>query len=114
MIWLTQHPLHDQHLCPRELGGFDPEHLSWVVCDGLVGQVLHTLKAVWSIDDQQAKEEGEGYSVSHELHEGTAQNLTKLRAKNNRLKLIQMCVYLCFVDIVEYKKKSLVLFRSHC
>ena len=69
---LTQHPLHDQHLCPGELGGFDPEHLSRVVCDGLVGQVLDTLKTVGGIDDQQTQEDGEGDSMRHKLHKGAS------------------------------------------
>ena len=43
---LTQHPLHDQHLRPGELGGFDPEDLPWIVCDGFIGQILDTFKAV--------------------------------------------------------------------
>lgn len=94
IIRLTQHPLHDQHLCPRELCGFDPENLSRVVCDGLVGQVLHTLKAVWSIDDQQAEEEGEGDGVSHKLHEGTAKDLTELEAKITGFSLFS-CVWIC-------------------
>ena len=66
---LTQHPLHDQHLCPGELGGFDSKHLSRVVRDGLVGQVLDTLKAVGGIDNQQTQEDGEGDGMSHKLHE---------------------------------------------
>lgn len=69
---LTQHPFHDQHLGPGELGGFDPEHLPWVVCDGLIGQVLNTLKAVGGVDDQQTQENGEGNRMSHELHEGAS------------------------------------------
>lgn len=78
---LTQHPLHDQHLCPGELGGLDPEHLSWVVCDGLIGQILDALKAVRGIDNQQTQEDGEGDSVSHELHERASQDLTKLEVE---------------------------------
>lgn len=78
---LTQHPLHDHDLCPGKLGGLDPEHLSWVVCDGLIGQVLDTLKAVGSIDNQQTQEDGEGDSVSHELHEGASQDLTNLKVR---------------------------------
>lgn len=69
---LTQHPLHDQHLGPGELGGFDPKHLPWVVCDGLIGQVLHTLKTVGGVDHQQTQENGEGNRMSHELHEGAS------------------------------------------
>lgn len=79
--WLTQHPLHDQHLSPGELGGFDPEHLSRVICDSLIGQVLDPFKAVGSVDNQQAEEEGEGDSVRHKLHEGASQDLTKLKVK---------------------------------
>ncbi len=78
---LTQHPLHDQHLCPRELGGLDPEHLSRVVCDGLIGQVLDAFKAVGGVDNQQTQEDGEGDSVSHEFHEGASQDLTKLEVR---------------------------------
>lgn len=80
-VWrqLTQHPFHDQHLCPRELGGLDPEHLSWVVSDGLIWQVLDSLKAVGGIDNQQTQEDGERDSVSHKLHEGASQDLTKLK-----------------------------------
>lgn len=77
--WLTQHPLHDQHLCPGELCGLDPEHLSWVVRNGLVGQVLDTFKAVWGIDNQQTQEDGEGNGMSHKLHEGASQDLTNLK-----------------------------------
>lgn len=78
---LTQHPFHDQHLCPGELSGFYPEHLSWVVCDGLIWQILNPLKAVGCIDDQQAEEDGEGNSVSHEFHEGASQDLAELWVK---------------------------------
>ena len=77
---LTQHPFHDQHLCPGKLSGLDPEHLSWVVCDSLIGQVLDTLKAVGGVDNQQTQEDGEGDSVSHKLHEGASKDLTKLEA----------------------------------
>lgn len=69
---LTQHPFHDQHLGPGKLGGFDPEHLSRVVCDGFIGQVLNTLKAVGGVDDQQTQENGEGNCMSHKLHEGAS------------------------------------------
>lgn len=79
---LTQHPLHDQHLRPGELGGLDPEHLPWVVCDGLIGQVLDTLKAVRCIDNQQTQEDSEGDGVSHELHEGASQDLTQLEGES--------------------------------
>lgn len=72
MTQLTQNPLHDQHLGPGKLGGFHPEHLSRVVCDGLIGQVLNTLKAVGGVDHQQTQENGEGNSMSHELHEGAS------------------------------------------
>lgn len=82
---LTQHPHHDQHLCPGELCGFDPEHLSWVVCYGLIGQVLDTLKAVGGVDNQQAQEDGEGDSVGHELHEWASQDLTKLEVRRLRI-----------------------------
>lgn len=75
---LTQHPLHDQHLCPGELRGFDSEHLPRVVCDGLIGQVLDTLKAVGGVDNQQTQKDGEGDSMSHEFHEGAPQDLTNL------------------------------------
>lgn len=78
---LTQHPLHDQHLCPGELGGLDPEDLPRVVCDGLIGKVLHTLKAVRGVDDQQTQEDGEGDGVGHELHEGASQDLTELEVR---------------------------------
>ena len=78
---LTQHPFHDQHLCPGELGGLDPEHLPRVVCDGFVGQVLDTLKAVGGVDDQQTQEDGEGDGVSHKLHEGASQDLSYLEVK---------------------------------
>lgn len=82
---LTQHPLHDQHLCPGELGGLEPEHLSWVICDGLIGQVLDTLKAVRGVDNQKTQEDCEGHSVSHELHEGASQDLTKLEERKLRI-----------------------------
>ena len=72
MKWLTQHPLHDQHLGPGELGGLDPEHLPWMVCDGLIRQVLNTLKAVGGVDNQQTQENSEGNRMSHELHEGAS------------------------------------------
>lgn len=78
---LTQNPLHDQHLCPGELGGFDPEHLSGVVCDGLIGQVLDTLEAVGGVDNQQTQEDSEGHSMSHKLHEGASQDLTNLEGR---------------------------------
>lgn len=76
---LTQNPLHDQHLCPGELSGLDPEHLSRVVCDGFIGQILDSLKAVGGIDNQQTQEDGEGDSVGYKFHEGASQDLTKLK-----------------------------------
>lgn len=82
---LTQHPFHDQHLCPGELGGLDPEHLSRVVCDGLIWQVLDALKTVGGIDNQQTQEDGEGDSVSHKLHERATQDLTKLQVEGLKI-----------------------------
>lgn len=55
-----------------------------MVCDGLVGKVLYSFKAVGSIDDQETQEDGEGDSVSHKLHEGASQDLTKLEVKKFR------------------------------
>lgn len=82
---LTQHPFHDQHLSPGELCGLDPEHLPRVVCDGLIGQVLDAIKAVRAVDNQQTQEDGEGDGVSHELHEGASQDLTKLGGRRLRM-----------------------------
>lgn len=78
---LTQHPFHDEKFCPGELSGFDPENLAWVICDGLIGEILHSLKTVWSIQHEQAQEDGEGDSMSHKLHKGTAKNLTQLEER---------------------------------
>ncbi len=82
---LTQHPLHDQHLCPGKLGGFDPENLSRVVCDGLIGKVLDTLKAVGGVYDKETQEDGEGHGVSNKLHERTSQDLTNLKYRRMRI-----------------------------
>lgn len=55
-----------------------------MVCDGLVGQVLDTLKAVGGVNDEQTQEDGEGDSVRYELHEGASQDLTNLKVKKNK------------------------------
>lgn len=80
-IQLTQNPLHDQHLCPGELGGLHPEHLPRMVCDGLIGQIFDALEAVRCIDNQQTQEDGEGHSMSYKLHEGASQYLTQLNVE---------------------------------
>lgn len=83
-MWeLTQHPLHDQHLCPGELRGFDPEHLPRVVCDGFVGQILDTHKAVGGVKDEQTQKDGEGDCVRHKFHEGASQDLTNLKGRKD-------------------------------
>lgn len=88
---LTQDPLHDQHLCPGELGGLDPEHLAGVIRDGLIGQVLDALEAVGGVDNQQTQEDGEGHSMSHKLHEGASQDLTNLEERRRMCESCAVC-----------------------
>lgn len=68
---LTQNPFHDEELGPGELRGLDAKHLPRMIRYGLVWEVLHTLKPVRRVQNQQTQKDGERHGVSDKLHEGT-------------------------------------------
>ncbi len=80
---LTQHPFHYQHLCPRELSGFNAKDLPWMINDGFVRKVFDSWEAVRGIQNQKTQEEGEWDSVSYKFHKGTAENLAHLEKRAN-------------------------------
>lgn len=80
---LTKYPLHYQHLCPRELSGFDAKDLPRMISDGFVRKVFDSCEAVRGIENQKTQEEGEWHCVSYKLHKGTAENLAHLEKRSN-------------------------------